>query len=389
MSLNIAYIARGKLHLKVNGTPVQVIDSEFGRALQERVLQSQRRNAWKSQGLIESFVSTRGLRKLNQTEDATPQVAFTNLCRSAEGKLFYALEAGEVGGIFSLDQASLSEQRLFHTSDFTVRHLDLHSQQPLLACAISHRTGAVNIATMPIQGSRPFEITEGDSVDLAPHWVAGAARVLVYQSAGIGRDRNGYIRDQAPFTIEKLDLDRQQITTLLADPQFDLLGPQLTSDGTLYYIRRPYRPLHRRSGLLRTLLDIVMMPLWFLYAIFQWINFFTLRYTGKPLMTAGQPQPMDVKQMMVWGNLIDAEQAARRNRFGEADAPALVPRSWQLVRQRPAQQPEVLSEGVLAFDLAADGTLVYANGSAVYCLPPSGVAERLVVDHLIEQVTIL
>jgi hypothetical protein len=53
MPLKIVYIARGKLYLKTDHLATQVVASQFVQDMQERLLRSQRRNAWRSQGLIE------------------------------------------------------------------------------------------------------------------------------------------------------------------------------------------------------------------------------------------------------------------------------------------------------------------------------------------------
>lgn len=151
------------------------------------------------------------------------------------------MEAGEVGGIFAFDPSRDREDRLFHNAEFRVGHLNFSSDRNLIACTTTHRTGVSNIAIMPINGLRPKEVTEGDLIDWAPRWIPGKAKALVYQSAGIGRSQDGYIHERAPFTIEKLDFDRQEVVTIAQDPKSDLLAPQMSHDGLLYYIRRPYR----------------------------------------------------------------------------------------------------------------------------------------------------
>jgi hypothetical protein len=93
--------------------------------------------------------------------------------------------------------------------------------------------------------------------------------------------------------------------------------------------------------------DAVLFPFRMAQAIFQYFNFFSVRYTGKPLATskgAAQRHP-DLKQMMIWGNLIDADRAASENRFGDPDAPSLVPSSWQLVRRSPGGTADVARQG--------------------------------------------
>jgi hypothetical protein len=85
--------------------------------------------------------------------------------------------------------------------------------------------------------------------------------------------------------------------------------------------------------------DAVLFPFRMAQAIFQYFNFFSVRYTGKPLATskgAAQRHP-DLRQMMIWGNLIDADRAASENRFGDPDVPSLVPSSWRSSGGRPTE----------------------------------------------------
>jgi hypothetical protein len=241
---------------------------------------------------------------------------------------------------------------------------------------------------MAADGSDLTEVTEGDSVDQAPSWGPGPGRQLVFQSAGIGRDRNGAFHSLGPFAVKRLDLDGGELTALLEDPGHDLLGPRVAPDGSLLCIRRPYKG---RSGatFLAAMKDFVLFPARLLHALFQWLNFFTARYSGRPLTTAGGPkrEGADIKQMMVWGNLIDAEQAARDGAPGD-DSPDLVPSSWQLVRRGPDGRVQSLAGGVLSFDVADDGALVYTNGTAVYVIA-GGAKRRLCTDHAIEQVIVV
>jgi hypothetical protein len=124
----------------------------------------------------------------------------------------------------------------------------------------------------------------------------------------------------------------------------------------------------------------------------MYFNFFSMRYTGKPLATskgAMQRQP-DLKQMLVWGNLIDADRAARENGPADTEAPDLVPASWQLVRRSSDGATEVLAKSVLSFDIARDGSILYSNGSSIHRLAPGeSRGERILVGSLIEQVTAL
>jgi hypothetical protein len=256
----------------------------------------------------------------------------------------------------------------------------------LIACTLNQNGGTASIAVMRTDGGDFTELTEGDSVDLAPAWIPGSPREIIFQSAGVARDQNGRYSGTGPFAIHKLDLDSGQMSVIAEDPKHDLLSPRCDATGSLYYIRRPYKEAVERFSIWRFLLDIVLFPFRLVYAIFQFLNFFTVRYTGKPLSNAGPAaqREMDIKRMMIWGNMIDADKAARENK-GE-DAPSLVPRTWELVKQASDGSSEVLAKGVLAFDLCDSGELVYSNGSAIFRLEAGASPKRLLVGTLIEQV---
>jgi hypothetical protein len=133
------------------------------------------------------------------------------------------------------------------------------------------------------------------------------------------------------------------------------------------------------------LLDIVLIPARLLFAVFQYLNFFSARYTGKPLTTAGarQKAATDVRQMMVWSNLMEAKQG------GPDEPQPAVPKSWQLVRIRKGERPQTIAEGVSAFDVADDGSILYSTGSAIHCAGPDGRHQHLVGSERVEALVAL
>jgi hypothetical protein len=390
MSFNFAYLSGGKLYLKFGQAKVQAITSEFGQAAQERGWQMQRRNGWKRKHAMST-----GLAGDVSPADAVVPIAVQGVCPTSADRLIYTLEAGEIGGIFTLERLPISisdrqqpkEKRLFHSAEFKVDRIHFHPEHNLIACAVVRKDGTANIATMPVDAVHLEEVTEGDAIDLAPKWVPGDRKAIVFQSAGISRNRSGYIIEHEHSTIQLLDLDRQEVVALASDPKYDLLSPQISTDGTLYYIRRPYQPLRQQIEVSHTLKEIFLIPARLLTAIFGWLNFFTHRYTGKSLLVVAQPQPVANQQMFLLGRVVNIVVEMERNRrFGDVDSPALVPRSWQLIEQPLHGEPQVIGAGVLAFDVGLDGKIVYSNGSAIYGICPGGVAERLVIDRPIEQV---
>ena len=388
VTAQLAYLAQGKLHWRGDGAP-QEWESRFGRSLRDRAAQIHNRHAWKTQGTSAQFM--RGMLWSGQEHDpAAFRIAMTSVTRGrTPGELLYSLETDEISGVFAVDSAGF-EQRLFHTADFRIRHLAMGPEGDAVAASVYHSDHIANLAVLNSDGTNLREVSEGDSIDLAPRWVPGARR-LVFQSAGLGRDAAGRFFGTAPFAVQQLDLESGEVLSLAEDPEADLLGPQRSSDGALYYIRRP-RPSQRVAiDPFSIVKDTVLFPFRLSFAVFQFFNFFSMKYSGRPLSTsrgAAQRIP-DFRRMMVWGNLIDVDRAARENRDGDPDAPSLVPSTWQLIRQS-SQDKQVLAKGVLSFDVAPDGSVLYSNGSSVHRLHPgTDRPERILIGSMIEQIAAL
>jgi hypothetical protein len=166
----------------------------------------------------------------------------------------------------------------------------------------------------------------------------------------------------------------------------DCLAPHAAADGSLYYIQRPYVP-HETPGFFTTLKNILLFPIRLGQAIYSYLNFFSTMYTGKKLSSGGgaKSREMDLKQMMIWGNMVRSQQAE-----SAADESAdLVPKTWELRRRLANGETKTLAGGVLAYDVAADGTVVYTNGNAIFLLPPDGRKQHVLNERMIEQVFIM
>lgn len=386
--MKIVYLAKGRLHMLDGGKAPTIVESKFGQSVRDRAVQISQRNSWKQEGSGAQFMAGRLLWGDSGDDPAEMRIAMKSLSRGPAGdRLLYALETDDMGGIFSVKTADLEEQRLFHHANYFIEHLNASPHHDLISCAIRNRGGTANIAIMKADGSELREITEGDSVDLAPFWVPGRTRELLYQSAGVGRDAAGIYHDLGPFGIYRLDLAKGEIDCLAEDSSCDFLGPQMSVDGSLYYISRPYKQTRPKASPLNAFKDFLLFPFRLLFAVFQWLNFFTARYTGRPLTTAGGPKKegADIRQMMVWGNLINADEAIKAKYRDTGEVPGLVPATWRLVRQA-GERNEVLAKGVLSFDLCADGSIVYTNGNAIYRREADGTCKKLHVDDGIEQV---
>jgi len=383
MRPTIAYLAQGKVRLKIGDAPPRTVESPYANQIREREVRAQQRNSWKAQG--GGFLSGAMLWGQRGAVQGPTPVLVTSISGGVEpGRLIYSLESGSLCALLATENFGNEERRLWNNNNFKLQHVRACSRTGDLAFSTTHANGTANLGVMFKGENSVKELTEGDSVDTAPQWVPGEPRKIIFQSAGVGRNRQGHFLALGPFSLQELNLDTAEMTTLLEDAKTDFLAPQIAGDGTLYYIRRPYAPTEGISPL-RVVKDFFLFPFRLLYAIFQFLNFFSMSFTGKKLSTAGdtKARELDLRQMMIYGNVIRAQQT------GEEEAPDLVPGSWQLARRRTGGKEEILARGVLAYDLADDGTIAYSNGSAIFVLSPAGKKERVVSERMIEQVVLL
>ena len=288
MNYSFAYLSQGQLHVKLGNDPARAVDSVFGESVRQRAMQIQNRNSWKTQGTGAQFMSGGTLWGNRGQDAAEMRVAITGISSGCQqGELLFSLATNDIGGVFLLRNGASEEQRLLHTADFRVHRLAANAGHDRIVCVMQHRGQNSSIAVMQGDGTDLREVTQGDTLDDAPRWVPNGVREIVFQSAAIGRNRAGAAVTQAQFIINKLDLQAGTVTTLAEDPKFDFLTPQMTANGALYYIRRPFRDPNQPISFWRSVVDLVLLPFRLLFAVFQYLNFFTARYTGNTLTTTG------------------------------------------------------------------------------------------------------
>lgn len=378
----IAYLAQGKIRIKTGDAPPRTVDSVYGNSLREKAVRAQQRHSWKSQGDSSPLGAALWGNKAAMQSDVP--IMITSVCASKEtGGLIYSLESGTLCALLELGQLGAEEKRIWNDHRTKVRHVTVSPETGDMVFSIIHENGTANIGVKLAGNSGVQELTEGDSFDTAPRWIPGGGKKMVFQSAGVGRNRTGQFLAYGPFNIQQLDAETGEMTTLAEDKNFDFLAPQFLPDGAMLCIRRPYAE-HEKIHPVRTIKEILLIPFRLVYAIFQYFNFFSAIYTGRKLTSAGGPKgrEMDMKQMMIWGNLVRAQQ---RDLEGD-EAADLVPKSWELHRRGANGDTKVLAGGVLAYDVAPDGTIVFTNGNAVFVLHADGRKEQILKERMIEQV---
>ena len=376
----LAFISNGKLFYQAPGQELREVQSPHVRSVMERMERHQQLHGWKEgTAFARSFTG----RDRHVSADAVG-IQATSAQFVAHDRVLYFLRDDSFGGLFEYDLALDTEKRLIHKQHLSLEDLRLHPDGQRLLCAQHARNGAANIVVMDDDGSNYRELTGGDTVDTAPAWVPGQPDAILFQSSGLARNPAGYVLAQGPTSIQMADTAAGSLTVVLEDPRLDFLQPRVGADGFLYFIRRPYEA--PRYGMENAVTDALMFPFRLVRALLHYLNFFSLMYTRKPLITASGPAVQaDLKDILIKGKRLDAEAALRAG-VQINGVPSLVPASWQLICRSPQGEEHVLASHVASFDIASDDTILFSNGYGVFALDGANPPQVLLRDKLIADV---
>jgi hypothetical protein len=379
MSHTHAYLSDGRLFLIQPDGKEQEIKSKFVTDLQQRLQSIKERREWKANGAGAQFARG-GLPVGAGYEVDRFNPRFSAACSAADDQSFYyAIDAGDVHGIFQYDIAETRELRLTHGPDRRFSWLAAHPDGEKLAVAIHHADGTGSIGIMqPSRSGGVREITEGDSVDSYPAWVPGDGASIVYQSSGVAR-RNGEWAGLGPASIQKLNMENGSMDSLLEDPHADFLCPSFGVDGMMYFIQRPYDSVVRGKPI-DAVKDVLFFPFRLLRALFAFLNVFSVFFSGKPLKSAGGPPRTgpDPKAVFLYGRWLQLQQPTAPGQ--EEEPTSRVPSSWVLKRMTPGSslaQAEVVASGVMAYTTTSDGSVYYSTGNDVFLWKKNASPQRV------------
>jgi len=383
-----AYVSMGQIYVKSGDAPAAPYESKFVQGVRDRAVELYRRHSWKAGDSDGKMIPRAALWGANARNPELARIEVNCISPRGEGDGFtFSVVSREISGVLAYKEEAQAELRLLHTADYRITQVISEAGTGRLALSMLH-DGCSVIATMDGNGGVITEVTQGEAFDESPYWIPGQKNQILFQSAGVANNENGAVVGQAPYSIRLLDMDSAQITTLLEDPSYDFLGPKMSTDRTLYFIRRPYRMGPQPRSFFGWIEDILLFPYRLLYAIFQFFNLFTMMYTGKPLMHSGPlaKKQADPARMIIWGNLVEAQKALMGTNKTDS---GLVPASWELCRKTADGETEVLAKSVLSYDLESDGGVLFTNGNAIYRTVSAGGSTLLEKASLIRQVVAL
>ncbi len=344
-----------------------------------------KKNAWKTEGMGAAF---RGARQHHGPgpDEIDARAAVNGLAFAGDGKVVYSLSVENYSGIFLKNPKGDgdSEGHIIHDNTTAFLNLDYHQETGEIVVSVQDSPWERHLALFEPGSSRWRKVTEGDCFDENPVWDRRGGRSVLYDSAGAGRDGSGRFFAVGEKSINRLELDSGTITELVSLPGHDCIQPRADRNGALYFIKRPHRTPGAKSISFK---DFLLIPYRLLRAVFSFLQFFSMRYTGEPLASAGpdptRAQEKNPTELFLNGNLINAEQTLKENRAKGDVFPGIAPRTWELMRREQDGRLTGLKKGVLDFDLTENGEIVYSNGKYLLRMDAFGK------EHLIETLDLI
>lgn len=381
MDEKIVFAARNRLGC-CTGSSVSLATCHYLEKYKKNREMLQQKNAWKTEGMGAAF---RGMqpRPGHDLEAIDARAAVNGISFASNDKVIYSLSVENYSGIFlknPKDDAE-TEGHIIHDNKTQFLNLDYNRRTDEIVVSVQDGHWQRHLALFEPKSARYRTVTEGDCFDENPVWGKAAPRSVYYDSAGVGKDGAGRVFGVGEKVINRLDLDSGTITELVSIPKYDCVLPKVNCQDTLYFVKRPHQKPGARGMSFK---DFLLIPFRLARAIFVWIEFFTIRYTGQPLSSAGsdpaQAKQRDPKEIFINGNMVNAEQALRENRARGEAFPGVAPRTWELMRREKDGELRSIKKGVIDFDLSGDNDLIYSNGKYIIRMDRSG--KETVIDTI-------
>ncbi len=357
---------------------VSPLPSQRYQRYREAMQEIRRQHQWKNSGTGALFMGNlSGL-----AEDQEPAVRIGGMAL-VDGLLYYTAFLGGVGGLYTKDPLNpdAPEGVIVHRQGMNTAGLCWNGAS-FATTLLEGRERHLGFFTLP-RGELTV-VTQGETVEAGPSWSRDCQQVW-FSSAGWGREAPGGEPVLGPRAICRLDANTMELTEVYAQPGRDCISPQEGEDGSLWFLRRPRR--EEQEG--NTLADIAAAPGKVVRAMGGWLDLFTRRYAGESLRSGGgKAKQKPERDLIIEGNLINAQRALEENQSQGEAYPGIIPRSWELVRLAPGgENPEVVQKGVLAYALAPGG-YVFSNGRHILRTTGTGKPELLAEEGMVTMLTV-
>ena len=392
MSHSYFYISDGAMfyHTDTGDRPIR---SEVLESYLRKIRENANRNEWKRTGSGAQFTGT-----FEAGADAQSRVAAVNAnvgCLGFnKGDLVYAIRIDETAGIYRKFKDDHTQDGIVISSgDTAYLDFDFAGERLVVSAAFA---GESHIGVLEEGRTVCDMYTDGRSWDSEPVWSKTNPNEIYFSSAGLAVNHSSDEQEppqgipygmyrmmqgsanlvKGPSAICLMNITEGTMRELLERDDFDFVHPQSTPDGSLYYIKRPYKQTNNKSSA-GCLVDLFLFPFRMIRALFGFFNFFSVKYSGKTLSHTGNVKRRDEAQMFIDGNMIQAEKELKENQSHGDKNPGIIPRTWELHRRAANGEDTLIRRGVVAYRVLNNGDILISNGSGVLCHHTDGSEEKI------------
>ncbi len=361
----------------LNGQSTDTLESQYLVKYRKNAMDIMKKHEWKTQGINAAFrqETSHG----TNLEDIRGRINGITLVQGGTS-LLYSASVENFSGLFikHLDYVKDPEVHVMHGSKVAFYGMDSHEETGEIILSVSETPFEKNLALLDMDNSRYRLVTEGETQDDNPTWSKTQKRTVFYDSAGVGRDYQGNFAGIGPKSINKLDLDRFIVDEVIALPGHDCFKPQTDKNNNLYFIKKPYQTGKQKQ---MSFGEFMAIPFKILKAIARAIEFFTVRHTGESFTSKGfnpaKTKPLDPKEIIINGNIINAEKTYQENKMSGQPYPGIAPKSWELMCLDSSGNMRTIKQGVIGYALNRKGQVVYSNGNYILLINDDGKEEVL------------
>lgn len=343
----------------------------FTERYRETAAEIARSSEWKRSGSGAAFMQTGPSRPLPDNFDS--EISGVALRGDT---FYYSATIERSSGVVSASaiDPKQTEGNVVHGADCEYGDIDVSPDGKSLLTSIKNDPFASSLVIFSLgESGESRTLTGGDSRDEHPSFSLFDRNKILFSTAGIGRDYNGDFVRYSNSSIASYDLSSREITEVLSDEKHSLIHPRDDKNGNLYYIERPTSEKLKKPNVF---LEILLIPFRIIYAIYKFLEAFTRIFTGKGFITktdgenpAKQKSERDV---VIDGYKIQAEKNLKSNTKRKEKFAGIAPRDWVLKKRDRAGESTTIARGVIAYDIAHDGTIVYTNGRSVIVIDSDG-----------------
>ena len=231
------FISDGRLFINTRGENIEVIskfvEEKMGEAQRERSL-----HGWKGDKGMDTDPYYGSNIVWGGQAHSRPfrKFRFKNVMVKNENIIYYLLTNDLITGLFQYNISENEELRIFHRREFQELGMDYSPNIDKFVASMANEDQSADIELLDNQTVSEKILTSGDSRDLNPSFSRFSSEEILYQTAGIGRNEEGFVWGYGPETINKVNVNSGEITTLLENEKYDFLLPKDDKQGNIYCI---------------------------------------------------------------------------------------------------------------------------------------------------------